>query len=109
MNDHSRIATEFEHNFFLSGAAFDLPSHRSAAGKADELDAIVGDQQARVFVRERKNVECTVRQARLLNRFGEKEGGEWGLRGRLQNHRAPGGNRWRNFVGHEVERKIKRG
>ena len=73
MNDDGGIATEFEDNFLFSGAALDVPSHGHAAGKADELDAVVGDQQAGVFVGKRKDIEPAIGPTRLLYTFRQKQ------------------------------------
>ena len=45
MDDGSGVAAEFERDFLFSGAALDVPTHGHAAGKADQLDALIGDQQ----------------------------------------------------------------
>ncbi len=67
VHDDTGVAPEFEHDFFLSRQCSDGPADRRAAGKADELDALVGDQQAGIFVREWQHIESAIRPSGLLN------------------------------------------
>ena len=107
MDDDGRIAAQFENDFLFSGAALDVPAHGNAAGKTDELDAVVGNQQAGVFIGERQNVETAVGPSRLLHAFRQKQRAERRLRCGLQDHGAAGGNRGSNFVGDEIDGEVK--
>src|SRR3984957_5900449 len=71
VNNGAGVATKFQSNFLFAGAALDIPAHRHAAGEADQLDALVSDQQASVVVRKRKHVEAAIGPARLLHAFRE--------------------------------------
>src|SRR6266849_2509117 len=51
MNNHAGIPSQFERNFLLARTPLDVPSYRHAAGKADQLDPFVGNQQPGVLVR----------------------------------------------------------
>ena len=108
VHDDGGIAAQFEHDFLFSGAALDVPTDGHAAGEADELDAVVGDQQTGVFVGERQHVEAAIGPARLLHAFGQKQRAERRLRRRLQHHGASGGDGRRDFVRDQVQRKIER-
>ncbi len=50
VDDRSGVAAEFKRNFLLARAAFNVPTYGRAAGEADQLDALVGDQQAGIVV-----------------------------------------------------------
>jgi hypothetical protein len=50
VDDDGGVASELEDDFFLPGAALDIPADWDAAGEADELDAVVGDEQAGVLI-----------------------------------------------------------
>ncbi len=108
VDNYGRVAAQFENNFLFSGAALDVPSDGHAAGEADELDAVIGDEKTGIFVGERKHVESAVGPAGLLHALGEKQRAERRLRRGLQHHGASGGNRRGDFVGDEVDREIKR-
>jgi hypothetical protein len=108
VDDDGRVAAEFENDFLFSGAALDVPADGDAAGEADELDAVVGDEQAGVFVGEREHVEAAIGPARLLYALGEKQRAERSLGRGLQNHGAAGSDGRSNFVGHEIDGEIKR-
>ncbi len=107
MHDHAGIAAQFQDNFLLPAIFLDLPAHGRAAGKADQLNALVRHQQAGVFVRERQHVQAAVRPARLLHGLRQQQGGQRSLGRGLQHQGTAGGNGGRNLVGHQVQRKIK--
>src|ERR1700727_380103 len=67
VDDDAGVAAEFEDDFLFSSAALDVPANGDAAGKADELDALVGDEEAGIVVGEREDVEAAVGPCRLLN------------------------------------------
>ena len=98
MDDYSGIPAKLEHNLLLAGAALDLPANGSAAGEADQLDAIVGHEQSGVFIRQWKHVECAIRKAGLLHGFREKKSGERSLRRGLQNDGTAAGYGRRDLV-----------
>jgi hypothetical protein len=54
VDDDAGIASEFENDFFLSRVILDRPADGGAAGEADELDALIGDEQTGIFVREQQ-------------------------------------------------------
>ena len=108
VHDDGGVAAEFEDDFLLSGAALDVPANGHAAGEADELDAVVGHEQAGIVVGEREHVESAVGPAGLLHAFGEKQRAERSLGRRLQHHGASGGDGGSDFVSDEVDGKIKR-
>ena len=83
MHDGAGVAPQFERNFLLAGAAFDVPTHGHAARKADQLDALVGDQQTGVVVRKRQHVETAIGPARLLHALREQQRAQRSLRGRF--------------------------
>ena len=107
VDDDGGIAAEFEDDFLFSGAALDVPADGDAAGEADELDAVVGDEKAGVFVGERQHVEAAVGPSRLLHALGEKQRAERRLGRGLQHHGATGGDGGGDFVGDEVDGEIK--
>ena len=98
VDDDGGVAAEFEDDFLFSGAALDVPADGHAAGEADELDAVVGDEEAGVFVGERKHVESAIGPAGLLHAFGEKQRAERSLGRGLQDHGASGGDCRGDFV-----------
>ena len=108
MHDDGGVAPEFENDFLFSGAALDVPSDGDAAGEADELDAIVGDQEAGIFVGEREHIEAAVGPSGLLHAFGEKKRAERRLRRGLQDDGASGGNGGSDFVGDQIDGEIER-
>ena len=102
------VAAQFEHDFLFSRARVLMSQPTGTLPvKADELDAVVGDQQAGIFIREREHVESAIGPTRLLHALGEKQRAERRLRRRLQHHGATGGNGRRNFVGDEIDGEIK--
>ena len=107
VDDYGGVASEFEDDFLLPGAAFDVPADGYAAGEADELDAVVGDEKTGVFVGEREDVEAAVGPSRLLHALRQKQRAERRLRRGLQDHGASGGDGRSNFVGDEIDREIK--
>ena len=67
--------------FFLPAMLLDFPPDGGAARKADHLDAIVSDQQAGIFVRERQHVEPAIRPSCVLHDFRhqqDEQSGVWG-------------------------------
>src|SRR6266498_2292527 len=108
VHNDSGIAAELEHHFLFTGAALKVPSHSRAAGETDQLDAVVGDQQPGIFVRERQNVECAVRKPRLFHRLRKEERAEWSLWCRLQNNWAAAGDRRSHFMCDQIQRKVER-
>ncbi len=107
VDDDGGVAAEFEDDFLFSGAALDVPADGNAAGEADELDAVVGDEQAGIFVGEREDVEAAIGPSGLLHALGEKQRAERRLRGGLEDHGASGGDGRSNFVRDQVDREIK--
>ena len=97
-----------------SRTTFFFPARRlmsqptDAAGEADELDAVVGDQNAGVIVGKRQDVEATIGPARLLHALGQKQRAERSLGRRLQHHGTTGGDGRRDLVGDQIDRKIER-
>ena len=73
VHNHGGVAAQFENNFLLPGAALDVPSDGNTSRKTDELDAIVGDQQTGIFVRQRQDVESTIGPASLLHTFSKHQ------------------------------------
>ena len=51
MHDDASIPAKLQNNFFLAGMSLDLPSHRRAARKTDQLDAVVSHQQPGIGIR----------------------------------------------------------
>ena len=109
VDDDARIPPQLKNDFFLSRVVLDRPADGRAAGKTDEPDAFIGDQQSRVFVREQHRVESAIGPSRLLDHFGQQQCGERRLRRGLQNNGAAGGNGRRDFMHNQVQRKIERG
>src|ERR1700691_1770454 len=72
VNDDGGIASQFEHNFFLSRVVLDGPANGGAAGETDELDALVGDEQAGIFIREQDGVDAAVGPSRFVDHFRPK-------------------------------------
>ena len=107
VHDDRGVAAEFEDDFLFSGAAFDVPADGGAAGEADELDALVGDEEARVLVGEWEHVEPAIGPSGLLHAFGEKQRAERSLRCGLQDHGASCGDSRSNFVRDQIDREIK--
>jgi hypothetical protein len=108
VNDDARIAAQFENDFFLPRVVLDGPTDSGAAGETDELDALIGDQQSGIFVREQKRIESAIGPSRLLNHFRQQQRGERRLRRGLEHHGTAGGNGRRDFVGDQIQREIKR-
>ena len=50
VHDDARIAAEFQHDLFLARFVLDRPADAGAAREANELDALVGHEQACIFV-----------------------------------------------------------
>src|SRR6202007_2265930 len=92
MDNDCCVATKFENNSLFPCAALDVPADGNAACEADELDALVDDQQPGVIVGKRENVESAVGPSGLLHAFCEKQGTKRRLRCRLQNHGAASGD-----------------
>ncbi len=67
VDDHGGVAAEFKNNFLFSGAAFDVPPDGNAAGEADQLNAVIGDEKACVFIRKREDVKATIGPSSLLH------------------------------------------
>ena len=108
VDDDARIASQFKNHFFLSRVVLDGPADGGAAREADELDALVGNQQSRIFVGEQKRVESAVRPSRLLDHFRQQHRGERRLRRGLEHHGTAGGNGRSDFVRNQVQREIER-
>ena len=108
VDDDGGVAAEFENDFLLSGAALDVPANGNAAGEADELDAVVGDEETGVFVGERKDVEAAIGPSSLLHALSQEQRAERRLRGGLEDHGTSGGDGRSNFVRDEVDGKIER-
>ena len=70
VDDYASVSAQLEDHFLLAGIFLDLPSHGGAAGEADELDALVGDQQGGVFIGEWEDVEGAVGPSGLLHALG---------------------------------------
>ena len=82
VNDDARIASQFENDFFLPRIVLDGPADGGAAGEADELDALIGDEQSGIFVGEQQRVESAIRPSCLLDHFRQQQRGERRLRAR---------------------------
>src|SRR5580698_4415850 len=108
VDNDSRIPSQFENDFFLSSIVLDGPADGRAASKADELDALIADEEAGVFVGEQDCVEPAVRPSRLLNDLGQQKGTERRLGRGLKHHGTTRGNRRSDFVRYQVQGKIKR-
>ena len=109
VHDDCGVAPEFENDFLLSSATLDVPADGNAAGEADEFNAIVSNQDARILVGERDNIQSAVGPPGLLHAFGEKKRAERRLGRRLQDDGASGSNRGSDLVGDQVDGEIKRG
>src|SRR5208282_3904545 len=107
VDDDPGIASQFENNFLLSRVVLDGPADGGAAREADELDALIGDQQAGIFVGKQNRVESAVRPARLLDNFSQQQRGKRRLGRGLEHHGTAGGDRWSDFVRDQVQGKIE--
>jgi hypothetical protein len=103
VDDDARIASQFENDLFLPRVVLDGPPDRSAARKADELDAFIGDQQAGISVGEQNRVESTVRPPCLLDHFSQQQRGERRFERGLEDHGTAGRDGRGHFVGDQVQ------
>ncbi len=108
VNDDSGVASKFENDFLFARVVLDRPADGGAAGKADELDSFVGDEQAGIFVREQQGIEAAIGPSCLLDHFSEQQRGERRFGRGFEHHGTSGGDRWRNFVRDQVQGEIKR-
>ena len=76
VHDNSGIASEFENDFLFPGAALDVPPYGNTPCEADELQAVISDQETGIFIGERQDIEAAVWPSCLLHAFGEKQRAE---------------------------------
>ena len=109
-DDEGRLAAKLQRQFLARTGgrlADDLADFRGA-GEGDLLDAgMVDDGRAR-FRSAGHDVDDALRHAGALADLGEQDGGQRREFGRLQHHRAAGGQRRRDLPGQHQQREIPR-
>jgi hypothetical protein len=91
IDDHGGVAAQLEHDLLLAGAGLEVPAHLRRAGEAQQLEAVVGGEEARPVAALADDERSHRSQARGL----EHEG-------------AARRDRRRHLVGSEVEGEVER-
>ena len=85
VNDEGGVAAELEQDALAAGVSLELPAHLGGAGKADQLDAVfLFREPGSVGIRERQHGESFFGPAGFEDDFAERQSGEGGLRGGLE-------------------------
>ena len=109
VNDHGRVAAEFEDHALTVGQRLQVPSYLVGAGEGEHGKARVGGEHRAddMGISRREYRERFARPAGSGNHFGQQQCGERCLLRWFQDDRAPRCESRRNLVGDEVQRKVE--
>ena len=111
LDDHRRVVAELEPDLLARRAALDAPADLGRAGERDHRDVVVVDERVADGAAAAGDDVEPARRAGRTRRAGSRRAssdGERRLRRGLQDDRAPGRDRGRDLVAHEVEREVER-
>ena len=110
-NDKRRIAAELQRHLFHRRGALrhQQTAHSRRAGERELADDRIGRQLAANFNRVAgDDIENARWKAGLLGQYGQRQGGQRRLFGRLDHHRATSRQRRRHLAGDHREREVPR-
>src|SRR6185503_2639340 len=75
-HDYARIPAKFQYHLLLPTLGLQHPSHSSAAGKAQEFEARIGDKLFCYRIVAGQNVQCTRRKSSLESHLTQEQCGQ---------------------------------
>ena len=110
LDDDRCVVAELEADLLPGCTTLDAPSDLGRPGEGDVRDVVmVDDRVADAAATTDDDVQPPGRKPAFVEQhLGQQQCSERRLRGGLQHHRAPCGDRGSNLVGYEVQRKVER-